>query len=268
MAEAPRSQIPLNRPIANAQGLVGQDWAFWFNSLVAGLPVGGTGFVIDGSASSYAPMQIFQGPAAKRGSDPEPGSIYFATDTGDIYVAQGSTWELQSGVLVGDVTKEAGSNVTHLAKVNSHFGTYGDTHNVPIITVNDKGLVTSITTVPVTAAPAPAAGPPGAIQFNSYGSPGGVPSFTFDPVQNKLYVQNIQVGGQITFANAGATFNNLSPLTTKGDLLGHTTTTNLRLPVGIDGQVLHVDSASAAGISWRDIHEEHTLITAIIGGTF
>lgn len=40
-----------------------------------------------------------------------------------------------------------------------------------------------------------------------------------------------------------------SPLTTKGDIFGYSTT-NARIPVGTDGQVLTADSAQALGVKW------------------
>jgi hypothetical protein len=40
-----------------------------------------------------------------------------------------------------------------------------------------------------------------------------------------------------------------SPLTTKGDVWGYSTT-NARVPVGTDGQVLTADSAQALGVKW------------------
>jgi hypothetical protein len=41
-----------------------------------------------------------------------------------------------------------------------------------------------------------------------------------------------------------------SPLTTKGDLYGHTTV-DARVPVGTDGDVLTADSGAALGVSWQ-----------------
>jgi hypothetical protein len=64
------------------------------------------------------------------------------------------------------------------------------------------------------------------------------------------------VTGTVAIANGGtgqttasAAFDALSPLTTKGDLLGFTTT-DVRVSVGTNGQVLTADSAQAAGVAW------------------
>ncbi|WP_374034909.1 cell wall anchor protein [Bdellovibrio bacteriovorus] len=56
--------------------------------------------------------------------------------------------------------------------------------------------------------------------------------------------------GQTT---AAAAFDALSPLTTKGDVLVHDGTVNLRMAVGSDGKALIADSAEAAGVKWGDI---------------
>ena len=48
---------------------------------------------------------------------------------------------------------------------------------------------------------------------------------------------------------AAAAFSALSPLTTKGDILGFSTT-DARLGVGADGQVLTADTAEATGLKW------------------
>ena len=53
--------------------------------------------------------------------------------------------------------------------------------------------------------------------------------------------------GQTT---ASAAFDALSPVTTKGDIIARSSTSNIRVAVGSDGQVLTADSASTAGVKW------------------
>lgn len=67
----------------------------------------------------------------------------------------------------------------------------------------------------------------------------------------------LTLGGTLAITNGGtgqitslSSFNALSPLTTKGDLLTRDTTNNVRVPVGTDGQVLIADSAQASGVKW------------------
>jgi hypothetical protein len=57
--------------------------------------------------------------------------------------------------------------------------------------------------------------------------------------------------GGTNAATAAEAFTNLSPTTTKGDLVVDDGTTPVRLAVGVtDGHVLTVDAASAAGVKW------------------
>lgn len=50
-----------------------------------------------------------------------------------------------------------------------------------------------------------------------------------------------------------AAFDALAPSTTKGDLIAHDGTDNVRLGVGANGQVLVADSATATGLSWAAV---------------
>lgn len=77
----------------------------------------------------------------------------------------------------------------------------------------------------------------------------------------------LHVIGVLPIANggtAGATalagFNNLSPLTTKGDLLARDATNNIRVPVGADGRFLKANSAVAAGVEWGEGVAPHELL--------
>jgi hypothetical protein len=66
-----------------------------------------------------------------------------------------------------------------------------------------------------------------------------------------------QVTGTLPIANGGtgqttqtAAFDALSPATTKGDLIVHNGTNDVRLPVGTNDFVLTADSTQASGVKW------------------
>jgi len=66
-----------------------------------------------------------------------------------------------------------------------------------------------------------------------------------------------QVTGTLPIANGGtgqttqtAAFDALSPLTTKGDLVVHNGTNDVRLPVGANNYVLTADSTQSSGVKW------------------
>lgn len=243
------TQIPLRSPIAQSStGIVTQPWAFYLQQLTEALPPGGYGFVKDGSAD-YAPMTIYQGPNIDKGSSPKPGSIYLSLDTGDIFIANNGEWEAQTGLLVGDVTKSVNSNVTTLANVNNTPGTWGDTNKIPVFTVNSKGLITSVTTIRVTAPPVEAAGSTGQLQYNLSGALTGA-GISFNAEAEQTFLKHLQVGGIITFTTPLPTFNNLSPLRVKGDLLTTDGINNTRLPIGVDDQVLTTDSTAGTSLAW------------------
>jgi hypothetical protein len=69
--------------------------------------------------------------------------------------------------------------------------------------------------------------------------------------------QSAAVTGALAIANGGtgaasqtAAFDALSPLTTKGDLIGYDGSNNVREAVGTDGQCLQANSATSSGIDW------------------
>lgn len=78
--------------------------------------------------------------------------------------------------------------------------------------------------------------------------------------------------------NATTSFDNISPLTTKGDLLVFNGSNNVRIAVGSDGQFLIADSAASEGVAWSsEIYIDGTgqtigavtadLVTLDLGGT-
>lgn len=79
----------------------------------------------------------------------------------------------------------------------------------------------------------PSAGIPGRMFYVSSGTNAG-----------KVYRDNGSTWDQVATGGGG------SPLTTKGDLYGFTTT-DARIPIGTDGQVLTADSTAATGVSWQ-----------------
>jgi hypothetical protein len=153
MATTPRTQIPLKLEFLGRDNKLTQPWAFYFDTLSSSLPPQGSGYVIDGTAGSTGPTTIYQGPASGRGPNPSVNSIYIADDTGVIYTVAAGAWQEQSGALTGDVTKPAHGHITTLVNVNADVGTFGDGSNIPVITVNAKGLITGVTSVPVIAPP-------------------------------------------------------------------------------------------------------------------
>jgi len=94
------------------------------------------------------------------------------------------------------------------------------------------------------------------------GTLGTVPIVTTSGAQtltNKSIVAS-QLTGAVAIANGGtgqtaqtAAFDALAPTTTKGDLIAHDGTDNVRLVKGTDGQVLVADSTATAGVKWDDM---------------
>jgi hypothetical protein len=249
------SQIPLHFNITGADGKVNQQWAFWFQNFQNNLPPPGSGYIIDGSAGTSGPTTIFQGIDLNKGASPLPGYIYFATDTGKIYIEQGGAWVLESPAYTGDVTKALHGTDLTLNTVNFTPGTWGDQNNYPIITVDAKGRVTNVSLQETGGSGGSPGGPSSSVQFNNNGEFAGDSFLSYDIVSATLTARKINIIDQITFLNAPPTLNNLSPLTSPGDLLtktGGNPNVHMRLPVGFDGQVLTADSSVTGGLAWTD----------------
>jgi hypothetical protein len=247
----PRSQIPLHYQWFDLKtGRLTQPAAFWLQQFANALPPTSAGYVNNGGDlnNSNGQITIYQGNSGDLvGVDPDPGNIFISVDTGVIYGVIGGIWIEISPALTGDVTKPYGSNVTTLATVTTP-GTVGSDTMIPSITYDEKGRIISVTAYPLP--PSSAAGGENQIQFNVSGGLAGDSLFTYDPSTKLLTVTDIHVTGQITFDTPLTTFNNLSPLTTKGDLLTHNGTNNVRVGVGADGYSLQADSTQTNGVKW------------------
>lgn len=250
----PRSQIPLHYQWFDLRtGRLTQPAAFWLQQITNLLPATPAGYVNNGGDlnNNSGQITIYQGNIADLPSvDPDEGNIFISIDNGTIYGVIGGVWIELSPELTGDVTKPYGSNVTTLATVTTP-GTVGSDVLIPSITYDEKGRIISVTQYPLP--PSSAAGDEYTVQFNIAGGLAGDSLFTYDPDTNLLTVTNIHVTGEITFDDPVPTFDNLSPLTTKGDVLTHDGTNNVRVGVGTDGQALVADSAEVNGVKWGDV---------------
>lgn len=135
------------------------------------------------------------------------------------------------------------------------------------ITYDAKGLVTSGANLGPTDLPAGIDAlkiGTGTVTNTEFGYLDGVTSAIQTQLSNKQPLSQslstlaaISSAGYLAYDGAGSVIgvtattlrNALSPLTTKGDLYVYGTT-NTRLPVGTNGQVLAADSAEASGLKW------------------
>ena len=238
-AQTPNLASVVQVPPIGRDGLLDYRWRQFFDLISKSVSPAGTGYVIDATASSYAPMVMYQGADTAKPGNPSTGDIYFALDTGKIYWGQGGVWNNLSEALVGDVTKPANSNITSLANVFASPGTYGGPTQTPVLTIDSKGRVTNLSFETITAPALTPVGPNGALQFNQGGTLGGSTQVLYDALNGALF-----------FTNPAPTRENLSPLTTKGDIFVRSATESTRLPVGTNGQYLSADSTTGTGLKW------------------
>lgn len=252
----PRGQIPLKFDFLGKDNKVTQPWAFFLQTLDKALPPPGpnnVGYVIDGTAGITGPTTINQGTAAGRSALPATNDVYIAPDTGDIYTVKAGLWQKQTPALTGDVTKPAFSTVTSLATVLPTPGTFGSNLTIPVITADAKGRITSISSTTIAPTLPLLPGKFGDILFKADNTIGVDTSefLVFDSNLGELGVLNQFVAGNISFLDANITMKNLSPLTTKGDIMGFDGNLNTRLGVGTDNYVLTADSTAPSGIAWK-----------------
>lgn len=100
--------------------------------------------------------------------------------------------------------------------------------------------------------------PPGELLKDNNATTGSMLYFDSSKESNNL---SIGTAGQVLTVNPGATapeWTTLPPastaLTTKGDILSHNGATDVRIPVGTDGDIVYADSTQASGIKWAPQH--------------
>lgn len=76
----------------------------------------------------------------------------------------------------------------------------------------------------------------------------GVDAINFDLINQPQFL--VKANNLSDVANVTTSFNNISPMTTKGDLIGFNGTNNARLAVGTNGFVLKANSAATFGFEW------------------
>ena len=89
----------------------------------------------------------------------------------------------------------------------------------------------------------------GVVTTGSYANPSWITSLAASKLTGSI---PISAGGTGQSDKTSA-FDALAPSTTKGDVIAHTGTDNVRVPVGADGQVLIADSTQTTGVKWGSV---------------
>lgn len=148
-------------------------------------------------------------------------------------------------------------------------GTYGDSTHVPVVTTNATGHVTGVTLATISG------GGTGTVTAVTGTAPiviTGIPAVTPNVTVTDFVASGIShargtvpdpgvTAGTTKFLREDATFavppGFASPLTTKGDVFGHSTV-DARIPVGSDTQVLTADSSQTLGVKWAPAGVQNT----------
>ncbi len=219
--------------------------------------------------------------AAASGYQPLDGDLTsiaaLAGTSGLLKKTAANTWSLDTTAYVDQTGARSAISASGSLSYNSATGVFSYTQptNVSAFT-NDAGYLTTITGTQVTTAlgytPYNSSNPSGYTSntgtVTSVGGTGTVNgislsgtvtasgSLTLGGTLSGVSLTS-QVTGTLPIANGGtgqttqtAAFDALAPTTTKGDLVAHDGTDNVRLAVGTNGYVLTADSTAATGVAW------------------
>ena len=89
----------------------------------------------------------------------------------------------------------------------------------------------------------------GVYTSGSYADPAWITSLSTSKLSGSI---PISAGGTGQSDKTSA-FDALSPTTTKGDIIANSGTSNIRVPVGADGQILVADSTETSGVKWTTV---------------
>jgi hypothetical protein len=89
----------------------------------------------------------------------------------------------------------------------------------------------------------------GVYTSGSYADPAWITSLSTSKLSGSI---PISAGGTGQSDKTSA-FDALSPTTTKGDIIANSGTSNIRVPVGADGQILVADSTQTSGVKWTTV---------------
>jgi hypothetical protein len=89
----------------------------------------------------------------------------------------------------------------------------------------------------------------GVYTSGSYADPAWITSLSTSKLSGSI---PISAGGTGQSDKTSA-FDALSPTTTKGDIIANSGTSNIRVPVGTDGQILVADSTQTSGVKWTTV---------------
>ncbi len=101
------------------------------------------------TSSAVTPTQLSYLDATSSIQTQLNGKLTSSLATNDIFVGNGSN--IATAVAMSGDASIVASGALTLATVNSDVGTYGDSSDVAIVTVNGKGLITAVSTASITA---------------------------------------------------------------------------------------------------------------------
>jgi len=173
--------------------------------------------------------------------------------TGDVTISNSGVTAIATGAIVdADINASAAIAYSKLALtgsiVNADINASAAIADTKLATISTAGKVSNSATTATDSNTASAI-----VARDASGN------FSAGTITASLSGNATNVTGTVAIANGGtgqtsqtAAFDALAPTTTKGDVIVHNGSDNIRVAVGANGQVLTADSAQASGVKWAD----------------